>query len=90
MDEYEKINYLKNINSPFVRKELFSFLNKKEILDIIIYNKEYQMMLSFDIKDYKIMSGKYKIEGKNGKVKEYLIETDDLVFEGEYLNKKKW
>jgi len=35
------------------------------------------------------MSGKYKIDGKNGKGQKYLINTKTLIFEGEYLNGRK-
>jgi len=42
-----------------------------------------------DIKDYKKISGKYRIGEKNGKGKEYLIESNKLIFEGEYLNGEK-
>ncbi len=31
----------------------------------------------------------YKIGGKNGKGKEYNINTNILIFEGEYLNEKR-
>ena len=42
-----------------------------------------------NIKYYKKISGKYKIGEKNGKGKEYLIESNKLIFEGEFLNGKK-
>jgi len=56
-----------------------------------------------DIDDYKIIknyifggelhyllgSGKSKIDGKNGIGREYLIRTNNLIFEGEYINGKK-
>ena len=58
-------------------------------LNIIIYNKELQKKFSFDIKDYQEVNEKFKIGEKNGKGKEYIIETNDLVFGGEYLNGKK-
>ena len=51
-----------------------------------MYNKLFQNNLLVDIKNYKKMSGKYKIGDKSGKGKEYLIESNKLIFEGEYLN----
>ena len=56
---------------------------------IIIYNKELQKNLLVDINDYKRISSIYKIEEKNGKGREYIIDTDTLIFEGEYLNQKR-
>ena len=86
MTKVEEIKYnWKNINSLFILKDIFSFLNKKLKLIVIIYNKELQATFGIDIKDYKI-SGRYKIAPKNGKGSEYMIDTDILVFEGEYFN----
>ena len=92
MDEFDNIKYkvnIKDIKSIFILKIIFSFLSKKQILNMIIYNKKLQKMFLVDIKDYKKISGKYKIGGKNGKGKEYLINTNILIFEGEYINRKK-
>ena len=33
---------LRNINSPYILKEIFSYLEEKEKLNIIMYNKELQ------------------------------------------------
>ena len=92
MDEIENIKNkidLKDIKSSFIIKILFSYLTRKKKLDIIMYNKQLQKMLLIDTKDYKSQSGKYKIGGKNGKGSEYLIDTNILIFEGEYLKGKK-
>ena len=92
MDGFEDIKNKKNIrdiNSSFVIKIIFSFLTKNQQLNMIIYNKELQNMLSFDIKDYKKISGRYKIDGKNGKGREYTINENILIYEGEYLNGKR-
>ena len=80
-----KINY-RDIKSSFTIKRIFSFLKEKEKLNIIIYNKKFQKLCLIDIEDYKQINGKYKIGKKNGKGKEYIIETKILIFEGEYLN----
>ena len=77
------------IRSSHNLEEIFSFLEQRIKLDIIIYNKEFQKMLGVNIEDYKKISGKYKVGEKNGKGKEYTIKEDKLVFEGEYLNGKK-
>ena len=92
MDEFKhiksKIN-LRDIKSSFIIKIIFSFLHEKEILNMIMYNKEFQKMLLVDIKDYIKISDKYKIGGKNGKGREYIINTNKLIFEGEYLKGRK-
>ena len=81
---------LRDIDSSYVIEEVFSFLNKKQLpLNLIIYNKELQNFLSIDIDDYKKISGKYKECEKNGKGREYLLNTKILVFEGEYLNVRR-
>jgi len=98
-----KIN-LKDISSSFIIKNIFSFLSTKSKINMIMYNKLLQNILFIDIKDFKKISNKYKIGGKNGKGKEYLLlsmsvygekrkeylgETNILIFEGEYLNGKR-
>ena len=83
-----KLN-IRDINSPFIIKNIFSFLSEKQILNMIMYNKLFQNLLLVNLKNYKNISGKYKISGKSGKGKEYLIETNKLIFEGEYLNGKR-
>ena len=92
MDELGEIKHkikLRDIKSPFIIKKIFSFLSEKKLLYLIIYNKELQKIFSVDIKDYIKISGKYKIGGKNGKVREYNIKTNKLIFEGEYLKGKR-
>ena len=78
----------RDIKSFYNFKEVFSFLKIKQLLEIIIYNKQQQKELEIDIEKYKELSGKYKVDGKNGKGSEYIIKTNKLVFEDEYLNRK--
>ena len=47
-----------------------------------------QNILDIGLINYKTFSGRYILYGKNGKGKEYDYD-DKLLFEGEYLNKKK-
>ena len=56
--EETKFNW-KNINSYFVLKNIFCFLNTKQKLSLIIYNKELKEALEIGIKDYK-KCGRYK------------------------------
>ena len=58
-------------------------------MNLIIYNKQLQNIIGVDIEDYKKASGKYKIAEKNGKGKEYRLNTNIMIFEGEYINGKK-
>ena len=80
---------LRNIKSPFIIKKIFSFLYEKTKLDIIKYNKYFQKLFSLNVKYYKKISGKYKIEGINGNGKEFILNTNILIFEGEYKDGKK-
>ena len=85
----EKIKIQDDIKSSYIIKEVFSFLKEKNKLNIIIYNRELQKIIGVDIEDYKKIDGKYKTGLKNGKGKEYLLNTKILIFEGEYLNGKR-
>ena len=60
----------------------------KQKLNVIIYNKHLQKEQGINIEDYKKISGKYKI-CENRKGKEYLLNINILIYEGEYLNKKR-
>ena len=90
MSKIEKIKQKTNdcisIKSSYILNEIFSFLNMKQKLKIMIYNKQLQEKLGFNIENYKKLSGKYKIGGKNGLGSEYILGTNKLIFEGEYLN----
>ena len=83
-----KLNY-KDIKSSDIIKTLFSFLNEKQKLKMIIYSNKLKNILLVDIECYKKISGKFKIGEKNGKGKEYKININILLFEGEYLNGKR-
>ena len=84
-----KIKGLEYINSPYIIKEIFSFLDEKQKLNMIIYNKHLKNIYGVDIQTYKKISGKYKIGEKNGFAKEYILYKNKLIFQGEYLNGKK-
>ena len=70
-DELKKKINLENIKSSYILKDIFSYLNKKQKLNLIIYNKQLQKIIGVDIEDYKEASGKYKIAEENGKGREY-------------------
>ena len=83
------IDLEKDIKSLFIKRKIFSYLDEKKKLNILKYNKIFQKKFAINIGNYINKSGIYKINGINGQGKEYLINTNILIFEGEYLNKKK-
>ena len=87
MEDMTKITII-DLKAPIL-KIIFSFINEKKKLNIIINNKKLQNKLEINIKNYKRISKIYKIGERNGKGKEYLKHNDELVFEGEYLNGKR-
>ena len=93
MAEFENITTTKinlsEIKSSYIKEKIFSFLNEKQKLEMIAYNKELQKILSISIEKYKKIKGIYKIGEKNGNGKEYIINTNLLIFEGKYLNGKR-
>ena len=79
---------LLKVKSSFILKKIFLNIDIKRKLCILIYNKRLEKKLNINIVDYRRLNGKYKIDGKNGKGKEYNFEGE-LIFEGEYLNGKR-
>ena len=80
------INSIKKIRSIYIIKKLFSNLTLKKKYYLIRYSKDIQNKLEINIQDYKKVSGRYKINGINGEGKEYLLDSNILIFEGEYKN----
>ena len=58
-------------------------------MKIVKYNKSIQNLFEINIIDYITSSGKYIEYESNGKVKEFCIYDDHLLFEGEYLIGKR-
>ena len=63
-NEPKKIKYLRDIKSAYIIKGIFSFINLKQKLNLITYNKELQKIIGVNIEDYKKASGRYKIVKK--------------------------
>jgi len=82
-------NIWNTVKSSYILNEIFSFLNAKRKLNIIINNNQIKKKLRINIEDYKKISGKYKVGKRNGKVSVYILNTNILIFEGEYLNGKR-
>ena len=83
------INLIKNIKLIFFIKRLFSFMNEKNKLKILQYNKNLQETIDIRLINYKFYSGRYIIYDTNEKGREYNGNNDELIFEGEYLNGKR-
>ena len=80
---------LNSIKSQFITKKIFSNIDYSRKLLLIVYNKNFQHILNLNIIDYINQSRKYIKLERNGKGKEYDRETNNLLFEGEYLNGKR-
>ena len=77
-----------NIKSKYCLEYIFSFIEEKKKLSIIIYNKELQEKLNRNINFYKGIKKRILEIDKNGIGRIYEF-NGDLIFEGEYSNKKK-
>ena len=80
---------INNLKSPYVLQIILSYLKEKQKLSLINYNKLLQKNLSIKIEDYIKASGKIKIIEKNGKGREYSLDSNIIRFEGEYYNRKR-
>ena len=80
---------LLNLKSNAIFKKIFGLLENTLCLKIISYNKSFQSELDKNIEDFKKASKIYLIFEDKEKVKEYDKESNILVFEGEYKNKKR-
>ena len=89
MEEIIENSKMKKIKSLYIVKRIFLLLYQNKKLDLICYSNYWQKKLKLDIEDYKIVSGKYKIIDNNKFGREYLLNTNKKIFEGEYLNKKR-
>ena len=77
------------IKSLFILKKTFSFIKENIKLELISCNKKLENIFGINIEDYIIRSNKYKIAERNGTGKEYLKDTNIIIFEGNYLNGKR-
>jgi len=70
-------------------KKICNLLNAKRKLKLVLYNKKLTKILNLSPIDYMKLSIIYIIEDKNGKRREYDSYSDELIYEGEYLNNKR-
>ena len=80
---------LNNIKSIYILKSIFNYISSNVFLYLLCYNKEMQKKLEISIEDYKKFGNKFKNGERNGMGKEYKLNKNILLFEGEYLNGKK-
>ena len=80
---------LKNVKSSYFLKYIFSHITEGRKLKLIRYNKKLQKENDINIINYIYFSKRYLIIEPNGKGKEYDGYSDNLLFEGEYLNGKR-
>ena len=85
----EKVDLFNGVKSLYIIKYILSFLSEKQKLEMIIYNKKVQNKLGIDVEYYKKISGKYLIRENNENGKVYELDTNKLIFEGEYKDGKK-
>ena len=78
-----------NIKSIYFIRKLFSYVYEDRKLKLILYNKYIQKIMDITLTNFKFMSGKYVIYESNGLAKEYDRFNDELIFKGEYLNRKR-
>ena len=80
---------LNNIKSTYFIQILLSYINERNKLKLIKYNKSLQKIININIINYKSFSGRYIIYESNNFGKEYEGGTNLLIYEGEYLNGKR-
>ena len=80
---------LDKIKSLYYVRNIFAYVNEKRKLETVKYYKSLQNKININIFNYKIYSRKYIIYGEKDYGKEYNAYTDELIFEGEYLNEKR-
>ena len=74
---------LNNIKSKYILAEVFDLLAIKHQLRLIVHNKVLQNKLNINKETYKHHCGRYiELEGDYGK--EYLVEENILLYEGQY------
>ena len=84
------MKYIKSLN---IIKIIYSFIEERKLLTLIKYNKKAKNLMDITLLNYKFLSGRCIVYNNgnngNGKGKEYDGHTNKLIFEGEYLNKKR-
>ena len=80
---------INNIKSIKILKTIFNHLRNNKKFIIMNYNKFLQNKFGLTIDDYKQKAKRIKVGGLNGYGKEYISNSNILIFEGKYLNGKR-
>ena len=80
---------LENIKATYFIKLLFEYVDERQKLKVVKFNKSLQNIINMSISNYKFFLQKYTIKESNGIRKEYYGRNDLLLYEGEYLNGKR-
>ncbi len=87
--ETNSFTQINNIKSIYLLKKVFSLVDEKIKLLLLNHNKKIQKKLKIDIERFKKLSQRYRIILENGICREFLINTNYLLFEGEFKDGKK-
>ena len=87
--ELKPVNLQKAVESKNIIVGIFGLLDKDKKLNIITYNKKMKNILGICLDDYKKRSVKVFVGERDGIGKEYIKDTNIIVFEGQYVNGKK-
>ena len=79
---------LEKVKSSYFVAFLFLYVNEKEKLKLIKYNKRLQKIINISINNYIHFQGTNIIYDSDGKVKEY-FHDGQLIYEGEYLHNER-
>ena len=82
------IKMIKNVKISYFLRVLFFYMDEKQKLELIKYNKSLQENMNITLINYKFFSGRYIEYESNRKGKEFSFDGH-LLFEGEYLNGKR-
>ena len=77
---------LKDIKSLYFINKLFAYVDERQKLKMLRYNKSLQKNMNININNYKHFKGRYVVYEPNGLAKEYNGFDDSLIYEGEYSN----
>ena len=80
------LNKVKSLN---ILNKIFNYIKEIEKFKLIEYNKKLQNKLNINLTEYQTISGKYIIFETKEKGREYNAYNNCVIFEGEYLNKKR-
>ena len=82
-------NILFRVKSRYIIKKIFTYITILGKARISLLNTKIHNLMNIDIEFIKKVSGKLKVAPENGRGKEYILDTDKVIFQGEYKNGKR-